>query len=119
MDVAGDGHLCPDRGDVNHVAGKQWASLDISPKYQQIVQIEVTDGLPIAPQLNVAERPLDGGATGGKQRGDQGAERTQGVGSRAARLAYDKHLDRAQLPHFDIEIEALVNMADSVMNMLP
>ena len=77
------------------------------------------DGLPITPKLNVAERALDGGAAGGKQRGDQGAERTQGIGSGAASLAYDKHLDRPQLPHFNIKIEALVNVADGIMNVLP
>ncbi len=79
----------------------------------------MTDGLPIAPELNVAERALNGGATGGKQRGDQRAERTQGVGSRATGLADDEHLDRAQLAHFHIKIEALVDVADSVVNMLP
>ena len=74
--------------------------------------------MPVAPELNVAERTLDGRPPGGKQGGDQRAERAQGVGSRPARLADDEYLDGAQLPHFHIEIEALIDVADRIVQML-
>ncbi len=90
----------------------------MSPNISRSYKIKVGNGLPIAAELNVAQRALDGGTTGGKQRGDQGAERAKGVGSWAAGLAYDKNLDRPQLPHLHIKIEALVNVADCVMDML-
>ncbi len=88
----------------------------MSPSISRSYKIEVGDGLPVPPELNVAERALNGGAAGGKQRGHQGAERTEGVGAGATRLAHDKHLNRPQLAHLHIKIEALVNVADSVAN---
>ena len=118
MDVAGDGHLRPTGRNIYHVSGKQGGVLGHVAQYQQVVEIEVGDGLPIAPELNVAEGALNGRAAGGKQRGDQRAERTEGISSRTTGLADDEHLNRPKLPHFHIKIEALVNMAEGVMNML-
>ena len=112
VDVAGDGHLRPHGRNVNHIAGEQGRVLGHVAEYQQIVQIEVADRLPIAPELNVAKGTLNGGSTGGKQRGDQGAERTQGVGPGTTGLTYDEHLDRPQLAHFNIQVEALIDVAD-------
>jgi hypothetical protein len=48
----------------------------------------------------------------------KGAEGTERVGSRAARLSDDKHLDRPQLPHLDVEVEALVDAGGGILNML-
>ena len=117
MDLAGYRHLRSNRRDVNHVAGKQGSILGHVAEYQKVVQVKVGDGLPVPSQLNVTQRALDGGAPGGKQRGHQGAERTEGIGTGAAGLAHDKHLDRPQLPHLHLEIEAFVDMTDGVADM--
>ena len=111
MDVSGDGHLRSDRRDINHVTGRRERVLGHVTEYQQIIQIKVGDGLPIAAKLNVTERALHGGTARGKQGGDQGAERAQGVGPGATGLTYDEHLNRPKLAHFHIEIEAPVNRA--------
>ena len=45
------------------------------------------------------------GAAGGKDDIHQGAQRTDGIAARAARLAHDEDLDRPQLAHAHAEVE--------------
>ena len=118
MDIASHSDLRAHRRNIDHIAGKQGRILGHIAKNQQIVQIEMGDGLAISPELDVAQGALNGWSAGGKQSGDKGAERTQGVGAGAASLADDKDLNRTQLAHLDIEIETLVNVADSIVKML-
>ena len=65
------------------------------------------------------KEPCTEGPPGGKQRRHQRAQRTEGVGPRATSLTYDEHLDRSQLAHLYIQIEALIDVSDGVVNMLP
>ena len=111
--------MCPHGRDENHITGQQGGIFGHVAEYQQIVQIEMGNGLPITPQLNVAEGALDRGTAGGKQSGDQCTERAEGIGSGSPSLTYDENLDGAQLPHLDIQVKALVNAADGIMNVLP
>src|SRR5271156_2875300 len=76
------------------------------------------DGLPCTPELDVTQGTLYGGASGSKQRRHQRAQRTEGIGPRTTGLAYDEHLDRSQLAHLYIQIEAFIDVCKGVVKML-
>ena len=77
--------------------------------HQQCVEVEVGDQSACPAQLDVAEGSGRRRTTAGKERVDQSAERTDGVNAGAAGFAGKIHLNGANLPHVDGEVEVAVD----------
>ena len=79
---------------------------------QQIVEIEVGDGLAAALHLNVAQAALRKRSTRGKQGIQKRAQRSDGIAAWLPRLADDEDLDGSQLPEIHVEIEVAVDASN-------
>ena len=97
VDAAGYRHQGADRRDVDHVSRQERRILGFVATDQEIVQVEFGDHLVAALQLDAAHRALGRRPARGEHGIHQSAHGTDGVGTRAARLADDEHLNRAQL----------------------
>jgi hypothetical protein len=79
---------------------------------QEVVEIEVGDGDAVALDLDVAQAALGGGAAGGEEGVEQGAERADGVVAGLAGLADDEDLDGAELAEIYVEVEVAIDAGE-------
>ena len=103
----------PTSGMKIDIAGFKPNVLALVAVQQQVVEIEVSDGLAAALDLDVAQAALGKRAAGSEQGIQQRAERTDGEAARLACLADDEDLDRPQLPKIHVQIEVAIDAPES------
>ncbi len=79
---------------------------------EEVVEIELDDGLVAAAQLDGAEAAPRQGAARGEESVEQRGQRGDGVGAGLAGLADDKDLDGTELAEVDVEVEVSVHAAE-------